>query len=156
MEKTPLMPCFEGNTGRIKILLIEDDEDHIELTLNTLKKSNLLEEIYVVKDGEEAIDFLYKKRNHTNAPTPQLILLDLKLPKISGYEVLLTIKKDNNLKIIPVIVLTSSVLEQDMKKTYLAGVNSYIVKPVQYKNFVEKISQIPFYWISVNASLGAK
>lgn len=115
-----------------------------------MKLNGILNDIYVVRNGEEALDFLYKRELYQSAPRPGLILLDIKLPKLDGYEVLSIIKKDQDLKTIPVIILTTSALETDLNKCYILGANSYIIKPIQFRDFVQKVRQIPFYWVHVN------
>ncbi|AFN73489.1 response regulator receiver protein [Melioribacter roseus P3M-2] len=137
----------------VDILLIEDNQNDIELTLRALKKNGIANHIYVVNDGEEALDFLYcrnkyAKRNPNN--TPKIILLDLKLPKVDGLEVLKALKSDPDKKIIPVIVMTSSDQEKDMIESYKLGVNSYIKKPVDFEQFVESVRQVGMYWLLLN------
>jgi CheY-like chemotaxis protein len=137
----------------VDILLVEDNQTDVELTIRALKKHNLTNRIFVVKDGEEALDFLfrqgvYSKRETTNSP--KIIFLDLKLPKVDGLEVLKKVKTDERTKIIPVVVLTSSREERDIVESYKLGVNSYIVKPVDFDKFVESVSQIGLYWLLLN------
>jgi CheY-like chemotaxis protein len=139
------------NKERVEIVLIEDNPADVELTLNALKKNNLKNNVKVLTDGEEAVDYLFK----VCAPPgeeecPHLILLDLKLPKVSGLEVLERIRSDKRTKMIPVVVLTSSAEEKDRVESYKLGVNSYIVKPVEFDNFAKVVSQIGFYWILLN------
>ena len=138
----------------VNILLVEDNEDHAELTLGALRNNNLINEIYVVKDGEEALDFLYHRGKYADVkefPLPGLILLDISLPKVSGLEVLETLKKDPQLKVIPVIMLTTSAREEEMAKCYANGANSYVTKPVNFEEFVKKIKEIKLYWTITNA-----
>ena len=121
--------------------------------MRALKKSGVANNIYVAIDGEQALDFLYCRNQYSNNDPnnpPKLILLDLKLPKIDGLEVLKTIKEDPNKKTIPVIILTSSILEKDMVASYQYGVNSYIQKPVDFNQFVEAVNQIGLYWLLLN------
>ena len=140
----------------VEILLVEDNPRDVELTLRALKKRNLANRVHVAKDGAEALDFLFAKgayaaRNPNH--TPKVVLLDLKLPKVSGLEVLKQIKGDERTRIIPVVVLTSSQEEKDMVESYRLGVNSYIVKPVDFDKFVEAIGEIGLYWLVVNKPL---
>lgn len=136
----------KNNSGRLKILLVEDDEYDVELTERALSKSEVDSELYVVWDGEEALDFLYGRGEFEDSPYPDLILLDLKLPKIGGHEVLSKIKEDPDLKQIPVIVLTVSEREEDMVKAYDSGASSYIHKPVNPDEFGKVIRTVQEYW----------
>ncbi|MDI6776120.1 MAG: response regulator [Syntrophales bacterium] len=142
------------NVKPVNILLVEDNEDHVELTLRALRNNNLINEVYVVKDGEEALDFLYHRGKYADVgefPLPGLILLDISLPKISGLEVLETLKKDPELKAIPVIVLTTSAREEEMARSYAGGANSFVTKPVNFEEFVKKIKEIKLYWTITNS-----
>lgn len=137
----------------IEILLVEDNPDDAELVVSSLNKNNIVNNVYVVEDGEEALDFLfaegkYSKRNIKEKP--KLILLDLKLPKIDGLEVLQKVKLDDRTKTIPVVVLTSSREESDIIKSYKIGVNSYIVKPVEFEKFTKSVSDLGLYWLVLN------
>ena len=137
----------------VEILLVEDNPSDAELALRALKKNNLSNNVIRVCDGEEALDFIFargpfKGRNKLNIP--KLILLDLKLPKINGLEVLKIIKADPVTKIIPVVVLTSSNEESDMIESYRLGVNSYIVKPVDFDKFIDSVRDIGLYWLLLN------
>lgn len=139
--------------GRIKrMLLVEDDLMDMELTLNALEQKNLANEVLVVHDGEEALNFLYSRGSfRMRAPgNPVLILLDLKLPKVDGLEVLKQIKSDENLKMIPVVMLTSSREEQDVVESYKLGVNAYVVKPIDFKDFVNAVKEIGLFWAVIN------
>ncbi|NQS90056.1 response regulator [Patescibacteria group bacterium] len=141
------------NSRKVEILLVEDNPDDVELTLRTLRKRNLTNKIYVVSDGAEALEFIfatgaYAEREIKNKP--RMILLDLELPKVNGIEVLGKIKSDERTKNIPVVVLTSSQEEQDMVKSYKLGVNSYIVKPVDFDKFSQVVSELGFYWVLLN------
>jgi two-component system, response regulator len=137
----------------IEILLVEDNPNDAELALRALRKNNLANNVYRVCDGEEALDYIfargqYKKRKIEDAP--KVILLDLKLPKIDGLEVLKIIKADPVKKLIPVVVLTSSKEEKDMIESYRLGVNSYIVKPVDFDKFMNSVRDIGLYWLLLN------
>lgn len=137
----------------INILLIEDNPDHVELIVKELKNHKLMNRIYVTEDGQSALDFLFrsgKYKDPENAPRPGLILLDLKLPKVDGIEVLKRIKSDPDLKVIPVIVLTTSAREKDIDMSYKNGADSYIVKPVKFQKFSDVINKIKLYWILTN------
>jgi len=138
-------------TKDVKILLVEDNPDDIELTLKAFEKQNLVNDIIVARDGEEALDILFQ-RNKESAEQRNidLVLLDLKLPKVDGLEVLKQIKENPKTKIIPVIVLTSSKEENDMSKSYRLGVNSYIRKPVNFEKFSEVVMQLGLYWMLLN------
>jgi len=137
----------------VEILLVEDNPSDLELALYALKKHNLANHIEVVRDGAEALDFLfgtgaYAHRQIENGP--KVILLDLKLPKVDGLEVLRQIKSDPRTKAIPVVVLTSSQDERDIVESYHLGVNSYITKPVDFEKFVEVVRQLGLYWLLLN------
>ena len=128
------------------ILLVEDDPDHELLTIRALKKSNIANEVRVARDGEEAIEALFG----SDAVRPQLILLDLKLPKIEGLEVLRRIRDSDVTRMLPVVVLTSSDEERDVVRSYKLGVNSYIRKPVNFNDFAEATRQLGMYWLVLN------
>lgn len=141
------------------ILLIEDNEDDIALTLRAFRKNNINSKVVVLKDGAEAMSWL--ENNIVNIDSnetilPGLILLDLKLPKISGLEVLKSIKNNESLKTIPVVVLTTSQEEQDLINCYQNHANSYIRKPVDYVNFVELVNKVGYYWLNLNESIPVK
>jgi len=135
-----------------RILLVEDDPRDVELTLTALDEYNLANEVVVAPDGEQALDYLYYRANYMQRTreNPAVLLLDLKLPKISGLEVLEKIKADEQLKRIPVVVLTSSREEKDMLATYELGVNAYVVKPVDFHEFVNAIKQLGVFWAVIN------
>src|ERR1700746_2563368 len=139
-----------GSLGRI--LMVEDDAKDVELTLTALEDYNLANEVVVARDGEEALDFLYSRGAfETRAEgTPAVLLLDLKLPKVNGLEVLKQIKSDDRLKLIPVVVLTSSKEEKDMVASYKLGVNAYVVKPVDFHEFVNAIKELGVFWAVIN------
>jgi DNA-binding response OmpR family regulator len=135
-----------------RILLVEDDPKDVELTLTALDEYNLANEVVVTTDGEQALDYLYYRGKYMQRPrdNPAVLLLDLKLPKVSGFEVLKEIKGDEQLKRIPIVVLTSSREERDMVATYEMGVNAYVVKPVDFHEFVDAIKQLGIFWAVVN------
>lgn len=138
----------------IEILIVEDNPNDYELTLRALNKINLANKIHWVRDGVEALDFLfytgaYKDRAQDNY-RPKLVLLDLKMPRLDGIDVLKKIKSDPNTRDIPVVMLTSSQEESDIVESYKLGVNSYIVKPVDFGKFVETVSEAGFYWLLIN------
>jgi len=144
------------NLREIEILLVEDNPSDIELTLRAFKKNNITNTVYVVKDGAEALDFIFATGNYTERDInhiPKVILLDLKLPKVDGIEVLRRVKSDERTKTIPVVVLTSSREERDMVESYKLGANSYITKPVDFNKFAKITSDLGYYWILVNQSL---
>jgi CheY-like chemotaxis protein len=132
---------------RHSILMAEDNPDDIMITRRAWKKSYIKNKLYFVKDGEEALDFLYKRGKYVDAPYISLLLLDLNMPKMDGFEVLETVKGDPELMQLPVIVLTSSISDRSIKRAYELGCNSYIVKPVGYDNFLKAIIEIQRYWI---------
>lgn len=135
-----------------RILLAEDNERDVELVLDALEEHRLANEVTVVRDGAEALDYLYKRGEYASRPDglPIVILLDLKMPKLDGLEVLRQIKGDPKLKVIPVVMMTSSCEEQDLVKSYQLGVNSYLVKPVKFQQFVESVKQLSMYWALLN------
>jgi CheY-like chemotaxis protein len=139
-----------SNLGRI--LLVEDDPKDVELTLTALEEYNLANEVVVAHDGEEALDYLYCRGNFAarSRENPAVLLLDLKLPKVDGLEVLQQVKSDEKLKLIPVVVLTSSHEEKDMVASYRLGVNAYVVKPVDFHEFVNAIKELGIFWAVVN------
>ena len=136
-----------------EILLIEDNMSDAELTIRALKKNNLANKLIHLKDGAEALDFIfargiYSDRNMGN--NPKVILLDLKMPKVNGIEVLQKIKSDDRTKKIPVVILTSSKEDPDIKECYRLGVNSYVVKPVDFEAFIKAVSELGLYWMILN------
>jgi DNA-binding response OmpR family regulator len=135
-----------------RILLVEDDPKDVELTLTALDEYNLANEVVVATDGEQALDYLYYRGKFMRrAPeNPAVLLLDLKLPKVDGLEILQQIKVDEKLKMIPVVVLTSSHEEKDMVASYKLGVNAYVVKPVDFHEFVNAIKQLGIFWAVIN------
>jgi len=135
-----------------RILIVEDDPKDVELTLTALEEYNLANEVVVTRDGEEALDYLYCRGNFTmrTSDNPAVLLLDLKLPKVDGLEVLQQIKSDEKLRMIPVVVLTSSREERDMVASYKLGVNAYVVKPVDFHEFVNAIKELGIFWAVIN------
>jgi len=135
-----------------RILLVEDDPQDIELTLTALTKHNLANKIVVARDGVEALDYLYRRGLFVNYPEgqPVVILLDLKMPKLDGIQVLQKIKSDEKLHLIPIVVLTSSSEDSDLEKCYKLGVNAYVVKPVRFKEFLEAVQSIGVFWALLN------
>jgi two-component system response regulator len=141
------------NISEVEILLVEDNPNDAELALRALRKHNLANKIHLVKDGAEALEFIfgngaYAGRNVGNKP--KVIFLDLKLPKVDGLEVLHKVKSDERTKTIPIVVLTSSHEERDLVESYKFGVNSYIVKPVDFDKFIQAVSQLGMYWMLLN------
>ena len=141
------------NVNEVEILLVEDNIHDAELTIRSLKKVNLANNLFHVKDGEEALDFIFAKgefagRQITNRP--KVILLDIKMPKVDGIEVLKQIKANAITKTIPVVIMTSSREEQDIITSYKLGVNSYVVKPVNFEAFAKAICDLGFYWLIIN------
>lgn len=138
----------------VEILLVEDNLNDAELTIRELKKNNLANDIHHAKDGEEALDFIFGTGKFSEkedlAHRPKLILLDIKMPKVDGIEVLKAIKSNELTKTIPVVMLTSSKEDPDIKKCYELGANSYIVKPVEFEDFRNVISNIRYYWLLIN------
>ncbi|MCF7817656.1 MAG: response regulator [Kiritimatiellales bacterium] len=143
-------------TGDVEILLVEDNPRDVEMMLRALKEHNLANHVHVAKDGAEALDFFFATGagvDRTPNPTPRVVLLDLKLPKVSGMEVLKKLKSDERTRTIPVVVLTSSQEEKDMVESYKLGVNSYIVKPVGFDKFIKAIGEVGLYWLLINKPL---
>ena len=140
------------DTDLKRILLVDDSPRDTELAINALAQNNLANEVVALRDGVEALDYLYRRgqfAGRTNGQ-PAVVLLDLKMPRVDGIEVLRQIKSDPQLKMIPVVVMTSSREEQDMVKSYQLGVNAYIVKPVRFQEFVEAVKQVGAFWAVVN------
>lgn len=135
------------------ILLVEDDPDHEELTLRALRQSNILNEVVIAHDGAEALDYLFSTGNYANRKDfalPELVLLDLKLPKVDGIEVLRRLRSGERTKLLPVVILTSSREERDILNGYSLGANSYIRKPVDFDRFTEAVRQLGLYWLVLN------
>jgi CheY-like chemotaxis protein len=135
-----------------RILMVEDDPKDVELTLTALEEYNLANEVVVTRDGEQALDYLYCRGEYKtrSSGNPAVMLLDLKLPKVDGLEVLKQIKSDGELRMIPVVVLTSSKEEKDMVASYKLGVNAYVVKPVDFHEFVNAIKELGVFWAIIN------
>jgi two-component system response regulator len=146
------MEMGPGRGGR-PILLVEDNPDDEALTIRALKKNNIINDVVVARDGVDALDYLFGTGAHTGRDTtlvPQVILLDLKLPKVDGLEVLRAIRADPRTKCVPVVVLTSSKEEQDMVTSYSLAANSYVRKPVDFSAFIEAVRQLGLYWLVLN------
>lgn len=142
-----------NNDKPVEILLVEDNPKDAELTLYALQENNLANNIEVVRDGSEALDFIFcknKYQDRVNDSYPKVILLDLKLPKVDGLEVLKQIKSDPRTKLIPIVMLTSSREEKDLVDSYNLGVNSYMVKPIDFNQFTEAVKKLGFYWLLHN------
>ena len=135
-----------------RILLVEDDPNDVELTLEALAEYNLANEVVVARDGKLALDYLYRRGefNARSDENPAVMLLDLKLPKVDGLEVLQQVKSDERLRMIPVVVLTSSQEEQDMMRSYKLGVNAYVVKPVDFHEFINAVKELGVFWGIIN------
>ena len=141
------------NDHMVEILLVEDNPNDVELTLHAFEKHHLANRVQVVRDGEEALDFLFQRGAHearAGRRQPKVVLLDLKLPKVDGLDVLRTIREDATLRSLPVVVLTSSREERDLVESYQLGVNSYIVKPIDFSAFLETASTLGLYWLLLN------
>jgi CheY-like chemotaxis protein len=136
-----------------RILLVEDNRDDEELTLIALRKGKVLNKIDVVRDGAEALDFIFARGKYADRVLPQIVLLDLKLPKVEGIEVLRQIRANEATKLLPVIILTSSREERDLIDGYTTGANSYVVKPVDTAQFMESVQQLGLYWLVVNEAV---
>ncbi len=140
-------------TNVIDILLIEDNPNDAELTLRALKKNNVANKVHLITDGAEALEFFFAKGKYEGrdvTSTPKVVILDLKLPKVDGLEILKRVKADERLKVMPIVVLTSSKEECDVIESYKLGANSYIVKPVDFNKFAESIKDLGMYWLLLN------
>jgi CheY-like chemotaxis protein len=135
-----------------RILLVEDDPKDVELTLAALEEYHLVNEVVVARDGQEALDYLYRRGQFSARPldNPAVMLLDLKLPKVDGLEVLQQIKSADRIKMMPVVVLTSSNEERDMIRSYQLGVNAYVVKPVDFHEFINAVKELGVFWAVIN------
>ena len=141
------------NLNEVEILLVEDNPYDVELTLTALKENNLTNKVHVLNDGAEALELIFATGAHAERNIkniPKVILLDLKLPKVNGLEVLRRIKSDERTKKIPVVVLTSSQEERDVVGSYNLGVNSYIIKPVDFNKFIDAVAKLSLYWVLLN------
>lgn len=139
--------------SQVEVLLVEDNMHDAEMTIRSLKKVNLANNLVHVKDGEEALDFIFAKgkfADRASADHPKVILLDIKMPKVDGIEVLKQLKSNESSKTIPVVIMTSSREEQDVINSYQLGVNSYVVKPVDFEGFARAVSQLGLYWLLTN------
>ena len=135
------------------IVLVEDNANDEELTLRAFRKSNIVNRVVVVRDGAEALDYFFARGSYANRPAnevAQVVLLDLKLPKIDGLDVLRALRSDDRTRLIPIVVLTSSAEEQDLVRSYGLGANSYVRKPVDFTQFVEAVRQLGLYWLVIN------
>ncbi len=145
-----------SDMNAVEILIVEDDPRDAELTLRALKKNNLANNVYVAEDGQVALDFFFCKGTFSNRSfqnPPKVVLLDLKLPKVNGLEVLRLVKADKRTSYIPIVIVTSSREEPDIIEAYKLGVNSYVVKPVDFDKFVNAMSSLGLYWLLVNQPL---
>jgi two-component system response regulator len=151
----PAPPTLTNRSDIVEVLLVEDNPSDVELTLHALNKHNVVNHVQAVRDGQEALDYIYGTGayagRHTGN-TPKVIFLDLKLPKIDGLEVLRRLKADPLTRSIPIVVVTSSREERDLTKSYQLGVNSYVVKPVDFEQFSQAIRSLGFYWLVLNQS----
>jgi len=139
----------------VEILLVEDNPHDLEMTLRALRKNNVANSITSVTDGEAALDFLFARGKYSARSIdhpPRVVFLDLKLPKVDGIEVLKKVKADERTKRIPIVVVTSSAEERDRVESYQLGVNSYVVKPIEFESFVKTIADLGFYWMAINKS----
>jgi two-component system response regulator len=137
----------------VEILLVEDNPRDAELTIRALKKKNLANSLYHVEDGVEALDFLFARGRYSDRDindAPKVVLLDLKLPRVDGLEVLTAIKADERTQAIPVVIITSSAEDPDVQKAYQLGANSYVIKPVQFDSFIDAMVRVGIYWLMVN------
>jgi len=132
------------------VLLVEDNDDHAELVNQVLEDENIDMQVHWARDGQAALDYLYRKGKHADAPRPSLILLDINMPKKTGLEVLKEVKSDAVLRVIPVVMLTTSDREVEMQNSYLFGANSFITKPVRFNDYIEKIRSLERYWLLTN------
>lgn len=140
-------------TNRLEILLVEDNPDDVELTVHALRREKLANDITVARDGEEALDFVFCRGQHSDRSfqnPPRLILLDLKLPKIEGLDVLRAIKADPRTKAVPVVIMTSSREERDLVESYKLGVNAYVQKPVDFEQFRGIVKELGLFWLVIN------
>jgi two-component system, response regulator len=142
-----------SDSSHVEILIVEDNPYDLEMTLRGFTAARMLNQIHVARDGEEALDFLFRRGSQATRPAgrlPRLILLDLKLPKVDGLEVLAAIRGHDSTRTVPVVMMTSSQEQSDLVRSYELGVNSYIVKPVQFEGFVRAVQEIGMYWMLLN------
>ncbi len=142
-----------NDSNKIELLLVEDNPRDAELTIRALKKNHLIHRVFHVEDGVEALDFLFARGRFVDRnidDSPRVVLLDLKLPRINGLEVLRALKEDDRTRTIPVVIVTSSAEDPDVVAAYKLGANSYIIKPVQFETFIEAMSRLGIYWLTVN------
>ena len=141
-----------GNYEPVEILLVEDNPQDAEITLRALKRANFANHVQWLKDGEEALAYLFSEGQYRDQPTPRprVMLLDIKMPKVDGIQVLKRIKSDGRTRAIPVVMLTSSKEESDLVRSYDLGVNSYLVKPVDFQRFSEEVVRVGYYWVAMN------
>jgi len=143
---------------QVEILLAEDNPEDAEMTIRALRRNNLANQLHWVKDGAEALDYLFGTGEYAGRDTsrpPRLVLLDIKMPKVDGIEVLKRLKADGRTRSIPVVMLTSSKEESDLVRSYDLGVNSYLVKPVDFKRFSEEVTRVGYYWVAMNQTPGS-
>jgi two-component system response regulator len=143
----------KGNNNKSIILLVEDNPDDVKLTLRALKKNNILNEVIVAENGVEALDYLFGEGKYEGRDTgdlPQVVLLDLKLPKVDGLEVLRQVRDSEMTRLLPVVILTTSKEDRDVVESYKLGANSYIHKPVDFNKFIEAVKQLGLYWLVLN------
>jgi two-component system response regulator len=143
---------MSGTNGRMEILLVEDNPTDAELCIRSLRKHNLTNDLYWVKDGAEALDFLFARGSYANhnPHRPKVVMLDLRLPNVEGLEVLRQIRTDEHLKTLPVVVLTSSKEDRDIAESYKRGANSFVSKPVEFDAFAKTVGDLGLYWVLVN------
>jgi len=134
----------------VEILLVEDNEADIEMTLRSLSESNVCNAIQVARDGREALDLLFSRESGAESIRPRVVFLDLKLPKVSGHEVLRRIKSDEKTRDIPVVIMTSSSQQADIDRCYELGANSYVVKPIGFEDFSRVVKELKLYWLVLN------
>jgi len=134
------------------VLLVEDNLDDVLITKRAWKKGKINADLYIVNNGEDALDFIHKRNDYHDAPLPSLMLLDLKMPKMNGFEVLRHIKEDKDLRKLPIIILTTSPRSSDIDRAYELGCNSYIVKPVGFENFIEAVIKIDSFWLELSVT----
>jgi two-component system, response regulator len=152
-SQSAMLPELTVGDQAVEILLVEDNPNDVQLTLHALKRHRLTNRIHVVRDGAEALEFLFATgayAHRTRADRPRVVMLDLKLPRVDGMEVLREIRRNPGTRTLPVVILTSSSEERDIAETYDLGANSYIVKPVDFEQFTEAVRQLGLYWVLLN------